>query len=451
LRTSTADAATRGYGRSASLLTGAFGAAGLLAYLYFAVASHSLDPDLYGEVVVLWSVVFVVSLTLFRPTEQLLARTLAESGVEGHVLRIAAAIQLGVAITAVTIVLALRGPLSGDLLSGNTSAYPVLVAGLVGYAAVFYMRGYMAGTRRFGLYAAALVVESAVRLGCVVAYAVGVTDDPDLALIGIALGPVASLIVFPFALARRRTASVWRADGDQVRSEMTLGRGSGFAAAVLLIMFSEQVIVSSGALIVRITLDAEAAGKIFNILLVARAPLLLFQAIAASLLPHLTGLWTQGDAASLRAFHGSVRKTVLVIVALAGAAVVGLLAIGPQVMQAAFGDQFAYDRPGLVIVGVGMGFYLCAATLSQAALAQGQARRASLCWALCAATFIVVNLLPGLDRFRQVEVGFAAAGVLLLGLLYSVYRRPHPRTEDSLEPGSPRELEVRLAAADEIS
>ena len=210
--------------------------------------------------------------------------------------------------------------------------------------------------------------------------------------------------------------------GDQVRSELTFVRGSGFAAAVLLIMFSEQVIVSSGALIMRIAVDAEAAGNIFNILLVARAPLLLFQAIAASLLPHLTGLWTQGDADSLRAFHGSVRKTVLVIVAFAAAAIVGLLAIGPQVMQAAFGDQFAYDRSGLVIVGVGMGFYLCAATLSQAALAQGQARRASLCWALCAATFIVVNLLPGLDRFRQVEVGFAAAGILLLGA--SVRRLP---------------------------
>jgi O-antigen/teichoic acid export membrane protein len=313
------------------------------------------------------------------------------------------------------------------------------------------MRGYMAGTRRFGLYAAALVVESAVRLGCVVAYAVGLTDDPDLALIGIAVGPVASLIVFPFALAGRRTAGAWRAAADQGPSELTFARGSGFAAAVLLIMFSEQVIVGSGALVMRIALDAEAAGRIFNILLVARAPLLLFQAIAASLLPHLTGLWTQGDADSLRAFHASVRKTVLVIIAVAGAVTLGLLTIGPQVMQAAFGDQFAYDRAGLVIVGVGMGFYLCAATLSQAALAQGQARRASFCWGLCAATFIAVNLLPGLDRFRQVEVGFAAAGILLLALLYSVYRRPQPRTEDSLEPGSPRELEVRLAAADEIS
>jgi hypothetical protein len=72
-----AESETRGYGRSAGLLTVVFGVAGLLVYVYFAIASHSLDADQYGEVVVTWSAVYVISLTLFRPTEQLLARTLA--------------------------------------------------------------------------------------------------------------------------------------------------------------------------------------------------------------------------------------------------------------------------------------------------------------------------------------------------------------------------------------
>ncbi len=120
-------------------------------------------------------------------------------------------------------------------------------------------------------------------------------------------------------------------------------------------------------------------------------------------------------------------------------------------MQLAFGDKFSYDRLGLVIVTVGMGFYLCSGTLNQAALAQGQVRRAAACWVVCALAFIGWNLLPVLDEFRRVEIGFAGAAALLCGLLYRLYRRPRARPEDVVEPGSPQELEAQLAAADEAS
>jgi len=126
-----------------------------------------------------------------------------------------------------------------------------------------------------------------------------------------------------------------------------------------------------------------------------------------------------------------------------------MLVAGPKMMEIAFGSKFTYDRLGLVIVSVGMGFYLSSGTLNQAALAQGQARRASARWAICGIAFLIWNLLPVLDEFRRVEVGFAGAAALLCGLLYLLYRRPQARPEDTLEPGSPRELEARLAAADE--
>jgi hypothetical protein len=47
-----------------------------------------------------------------------------------------------------------------------------------------------------------------------------------------------------------------------------------------------------------------------------------------------------------------------------------------------------------------------------------------------------------------VEVGFAGAAALLCGLLYLLYRRPHA-SDEAIAPGSPEELEARLAAADE--
>ncbi len=119
-------------------------------------------------------------------------------------------------------------------------------------------------------------------------------------------------------------------------------------------------------------------------------------------------------------------------------------------MQLAFGDQFEYDRLGLAIVAIGMGFYLVAASLNQAVLAQGQARRAAIPWVICALAFVAYNLISPGDPFRTVEVGFAGAAVLLSGLLYLVYAHPHPTVGDSLEPGSGREVEARLAAIDEI-
>jgi hypothetical protein len=122
-------------------------------------------------------------------------------------------------------------------------------------------------------------------------------------------------------------------------------------------------------------------------------------------------------------------------------------------MRLAFGAKFSYDRLGLLIVTAGMGFYLCSGTLNQAALAQGQVRRAAARWVLCAAAFIAWNLLPVMGEFRRVEVGFAGSAALLCGLLYLLYRHPpsEPRPEDVVAPGSPEEVEAQLAAADEAS
>jgi O-antigen/teichoic acid export membrane protein len=445
---------TRRYGRSAGLLTIALGAAGLLAYAFFAVSSHTLDSHDYGTIVVLWSVNFIVAATLFRPIEQLLSRNLAEHEElgegSGHVLRIAALIQGAVTTIAVVVMLLLRNPITDELLDGSTTLYWVLVVGIAGFGADYYGRGFLAGRRQFGFYAGLLVLEGGSRLIFPIAVAIGIADGADAVALGVAVAPLASLTVLPFALAHHSPRPKTDLETGEAGLEFTLARGGAFAAAVLLMMLSEQVLVSSGALFVRGALDADAAGRMFNILMVARAPLLLFQAVAASLLPHLTRLRTRGDTTGEDAFRMSINNTLLVIGGFAAAVTIGVLAIGPQVMQIAFGDEHSYDRAGLAIVAVGMGFYLSGVTLNQAALAQGQARRAAVCWVICAVAFIVFNLIAPLDPYRTVEVGFAGSAALLSALLYAIYARPHAVASDSIEPGSAREVEARLATVDDI-
>src|SRR5919197_6778486 len=118
-----AEAEARRFGRAAGLLSIGIGSAGLLTYVYFSLASHTLDRVDYGEVVVLWSSVFVLISILFRPIEQLLSRTIAERQAHGQpigsALRVAATIQLALAAAFAVAAIALRGPLQDDLLSGN--------------------------------------------------------------------------------------------------------------------------------------------------------------------------------------------------------------------------------------------------------------------------------------------------------------------------------------------
>ena len=72
--------------------------------------------------------------------------------------------------------------------------------------------------------------------------------------------------------------------------DLSLRRGGGFAVWVSSIMLSEQTLLNAAVLTVDATSHNGAlAGIVFNVLLIARAPLQLFQAIQTSLLPHLTG------------------------------------------------------------------------------------------------------------------------------------------------------------------
>jgi O-antigen/teichoic acid export membrane protein len=212
-------------------------------------------------------------------------------------------------------------------------------------------------------------------------------------------------------------------------------------------MLSEQTFLNAGPLLVNATAGAAAAGYIFNVLMIARAPLQLFQAVQTSLLPHLTTLGSQGNDVDFRA---SVRVTILAIAGFAGLVALAMLIAGPDLMQIAFGKKHSYERADLLLVSVGMGLYLSAATLNQAALAKGQVRRASFCWLGCAVVFIIWTLVPLVDNdFHRVEIGYLGAATLLCSALYWLYRQPLQPLEVRVEPGSTEEMELQLASGDE--
>jgi O-antigen/teichoic acid export membrane protein len=437
------------YGRGAAVLSAGIGATGLITFAYFSLASYSLPEDEYGRITLLWSAVFITVSVLYRPVEQLLSRTIADHDARGvggtEHLRIAATIQLALGVAFAVAALVLRDPIENDLFGGSSTLYWVLLVSVLAYAASYFARGYLAGHRMFPLYGGLVLMEASSRCLFALAVAIGIAEGQSAVALGMAAAPIVSLAVVPPALARRLapSAAAAQAAGTVDRNpdpalldaaareepaarepEFTLARGAGFAAAVLLIMLCEQTFLNAGPLLVKATADsggAALAGFTFNVLLIARAPLQLFQAIQTSILPHLTRLRASGESDP---FRRSVNVTLTAIAGFAGCVALAMLVAGPRLMDLLFGGNFDYERGGLVLVAIGMGLYLSAATLNQALLAHGLAAHASACWASAAAVFVLFLLLADFDdRVLQVELAFVAAAALLSAALYTLYRR----------------------------
>ena len=422
------------YGRGAAVLSVGIGVTGLITFAYFSLASYSLSEDEYGRITLLWSAVFLTVSVLYRPVEQLLSRTIADRdarGVEGREhLRVAATIQLALGLLFAVVALILREPLRDDLFGGSDMLYWILIVTVLAYAASYFARGFLAGHHRFGLYGGLVLMEASSRCLFALAVAVGIAEGQDVVALGLAAAPIVSLAVVPWALGRRLRVAPPVAeelpDPEQAGTEpeFTLAHGTGFAVAVLAIMLSEQTFLNAGPLLVEAgegARGAALAGFTFNVLLIARAPLQLFQAVQTSILPHLTRLRAGGETDP---FRRSVNLTLIAIALFAAAVALAMLVAGPLLMDLVFGGDFDYERGGLVLISFGMGLYLAAATLNQALLAHARAPQAALVWLACAAAFVLFLLLVDFDdRVLQVEVAFLGAAAILCALLYALYRR----------------------------
>jgi O-antigen/teichoic acid export membrane protein len=472
----------RSYGSGARILSIGIASTGLLTFAFFSIASHVLGEESAQRLDVLWSVMFVVISVIYRPIEQLLSRTIADRRARGQAeysLRVPIAIQTGFALTFLAVALALHEELVNHVFDGYSALYDVLVVGTLAYAASYFARGWLAGHKYFALYGGLVLMESVSRICFALAAALGITSGQTAVALGIAAAPFVSLVVVPAAFARRGgerhapvssggtgmscgmgTSSVTGAI-DETDAALTAGvneglitvdeadaalagpgmegvqetaghneglslrRGAGFALAVSGIMLSEQTILNAAVLTVDATSTNRAlAGIVFNVLLIARAPLQLFQAIQTSLLPHLTGLEaTEGHDAFARA----IRVTVRAIAAFAAAVALGLLAIGPFVMEHLFGQHFVYNRFGLALIGLGMGMHLTSGALNQAVLARDRARTAAVCWAVAAVAFVAWMFSPLIgEELLRTQIGYLGATSLLALMLGVVYKRGAP-------------------------
>ncbi len=436
------------FGSGARILSIGIASTGLFTFAYLATSSHVLSPAAYSRISLCWAIMFVILSVIYRPIEQLLSRTIAGRRARGllhsHPLRVPATLQIGFAAAFLAISLALRHQIQQGMFDGSQTLYLILVVGVLAYAGSYFARGWLAGHKRFELYGGLVFVEATSRFIPALVVAFGLASGQGAVGLGMAVAPFVSLSVLPFAFSRLRgrgPAGTPAADAalegpanaalEEASADLSLARGADFAISVVGVMLAEQTLMNAGVLIVAartggVNLTTGLVGFVFNVMLIVRAPLQLFQAIQTSILPHLTSLDARANAGE---FARAVRITVLAIAAFGLMVALGLLLVGPPVMRVVLGDRdpaLSYGRLGLAAVGLGMGLHLVSGTLNQAALARGQARWAASAWLLSAALFVafVASGPSGGDpAITRVELGYCGTTAVLCALLWLIYRR----------------------------
>lgn len=391
---------------------------GALAWIFHVLVARSLGPEQYGRIAVLWAAMFLSAVVLFRPLEQTLARGLSErlahgEGASGFV-RAVARLYLCTALAVIAAVAIAWRPLTDHLFLGSQFLTVLLAVGVVGYGCAYLVRGLASGSLWFRGYGLGLLADGVARLA--LALPLLVIASTGLAGTVVAVTALAGVVV-PLVVGRRRLWPLLRRTADapiQVRGVLA------FAAPASAITAADQVLINGAPILVMLAGGADAgsaAAIVFAATMLVRVPVYLFQGVATSLLPGLTGYHARGDSAAFRRTLLRVTGTICLLVPLFVAAAA---AAGPSLLALAFGSEFAAGRLELALLAAGVGFYLLLATASQGLLALARVGHAAVAWWVAVGGYVGVYLAVEGEQVLRVAVGFAAgtlAGVLAVGLM----------------------------------
>jgi O-antigen/teichoic acid export membrane protein len=363
-------------------------------YAFVVLAGRSLPKDQATLATSVYFLVNVIGPGIFFAVEQVASRTtaaaLATGGELGPVTRRAYRSGLRL-LAAVMVILGALAPLVGTrTLHGDWPAYAVVLAMPVISVHLHLARGRLAGTRRFGDYAATLAVEGAGRIALCLAAAVAGADSAWL--FGLAyIVPSAVAAGFGLLAARRATLpSAGTALADNAARGGDLGRGM---AALALASVACQLLPNIAPLAVNTRLPAasSAALAFSQAAVVARIPLLIFLPIQAMILPGLSAAAARGDLASVRA------KARQVITVTSGVGLAGALAfvmLGSWALRTFFATTELVGLGVLIILALSTVVLMAASTLQPALVAVGGDRWVMAGWVAGSVVTGTVALLP---------------------------------------------------------
>ncbi len=301
------------------------------------------------------------------------------------------------------------------LFLGSDVLTAMLFAGTAFYGLEYVLRGLLGGSRWFRGYALCLMADSIARVG--VAVPLVVIASKNLAAAATAAAGLGGFLV-PLWIGRRRLRKLARGGTGE---RFDLGAALTFAAPASVIAAADQILVNGGPLLVMIAGgSSKTAGVVFAATMLVRIPVYVFQGVAASLLPNLTRLQALEDKAL---FHHTLRRAS-VLLAATTALITGCVAVaGPRAMGTLYGAGFDAGRGELTLLGLGVGLYLAAATVSQALLALDRGLSTALAWAASAGLFLVLYAVLSGGQLGRIAAAFAIATAVSVLLLVAVLVR----------------------------
>jgi O-antigen/teichoic acid export membrane protein len=364
-----------------------------------------LGAEDFAPLGVLYASVYIVGPGFFLPLEQEVARGLANRWARGigtgSLVRQAGTI--GAAMVAVLLLVTAAASvwLLNELFSDDVLILVSFAIALPAYALAHLIRGELAGLGRFRGYAVYFGTENTVRVALSIV----------LAVVGVrVVGP------YGVVLAAAPFVAVWLAlwgekdlasDGpDAPWNELTAALGSLLAASACAAFM-----VNGGTLAVTVLAkDSEehAAGVFLVGLTIARVPLFLYQAVQASLLPHLSAL---AGAGRYSEFRGRLGRLIAAVAAIGLLGTFVAFAIGPPLIRLLFGPDFDLSRRDLALLAAGSASIMLATALGQSLIALSSQRRVALGWFLGVAGFLGI-VAVGNDLFLRVEAGILGGSLI---------------------------------------
>ena len=368
---------------------------GVAIYAVAALGTRVYGAAGFAPVSVLWTFWAVAAAVLTFPLQHWVIHRVATDGHEGGVR--AALPRVAVVAIALAAVLGSVAWMGRERLFGDERlVWPALVAALtVGAAANGYLRGVLAGRRRFVAAASAIATENLVRLlgGAIVVVAGGPV---------IAYGAVLAM----GALVGLLWPDAFRLRGPPLTRPGVAGFIGGLAGGTVL----AQVALTAGPAV----LSAMGGGPaevtaLFATMALFRAPYLVGLGQTAQLTAPLTSMV---DREGPRGVRSVVRWTA--IASLTGAMVVGGAAFfaGGTLVDLVFGPGTAPEAPIVALVAAGSTLAVGTLVLTIISVARGTTGTVAWCWLGALAAAVITVALAGGTEVWRVALGFLVAQVV---------------------------------------
>jgi O-antigen/teichoic acid export membrane protein len=391
-------------------------------YLVLAIAARHLDTAGFAAVSSYYLLINTVGRGLFAAVELEATRAVADAVARGHdtapAVRAARRDTLRLLVVALVLAAA-AGPLLGHALGGPGVAIGLLAAGAVTMAASYLLRGPLAGRRRYGLYAATFWIEAAVGLAAAAAFVVADVQGTGAWIAILALAPLVSPLVLsrPASRVPATTGAEASADATAVPPP---ARGGVFWSAALLL--AGQGVWNLAAVFVtsRLTDAPAVAAGFVTVAVILRAPVLLFPAVQAILLPSFTAMLGDGDRSGVRTIVRRLGAALAV-----GGVVWLVLAVFVVPWAARLLFAATVIPPAWVLVVLALSTVVgAAAQIGQTRLvAERRPAAVAGAWIAGLVVLVVIAFLAS-PPVPAAAVGQLAAAVAVLALLAVAARRP---------------------------